>query len=129
VLFDTPFPDLVPGVSYDYAVSDGETTYTCELHPTIPGRMYCSGIRPADPGPLEVCISVNGAPQSCTTFDEFPGMVPSCLDFDAEEPDQPEQTTTSCSDYDTMGSCISNDCQWHLPPPTNPGGTGYCTNP
>jgi hypothetical protein len=129
LLFDTPFSDLVPGVPYTYAVTDGETAYACDLHPTIPGRVYCSGTWPADPGPLQVCISVDGAPEYCATFDDFAGRVPACLAAHPVEPDEPGQQILPCSSYGTMNSCLSNDCDWHLPPPTNPGGIGYCTNP
>jgi len=109
LLFDTPFSDLVPGVPYTYTVTDGDSTYACDPHPTIPGRVYCSGPLPSVPGPLEACFSVNGGPESCTTFDDFVGRIPAC-GTEVPPDDQPDDT---CNAYTNFNDCSQHtNCHW-----------------
>jgi hypothetical protein len=107
---DTGLDWLVPGAAYTYSASDEEGSYSCSLIPAVPGRMYCSGPRPAMPGTLQVCVHPDGGSLTCNYFDEFPGLVAAIPDCAPEEP--PPDTGPSCSDYTDHPSCEAAGCVW-----------------
>ena len=122
LLIDSPVSELAPGVPFDYSVQvgDGGPAFSCDLHPTIPGRIYCSGLRPDAAEPLNVCISAAGAADICIVFDDFAGRVPVC---DAPRPDVP---APSCSSYSDSPTCLANGCIWTKGPPD---GNYHCYAP
>lgn len=107
---DTRLPWLVPGAAFTYTANDGLTTYSCSIHPTIAGRLYCFGARPGSPGGLEVCIQQDGTPSPiCHIFANWPAQenaIPSCVPTSAP-PDLPP-----CSSYTTPMTCPADRCWW-----------------
>ncbi len=102
---------LVPGAGFMYRASDGIPSYSCDIHPTIPGRLYCSGPRPAAPGPLELCVQPDAATlRICHTWTDWPALVasiPSC------EPTRPPPF--SCSSYTNALACNADSrCMWWM---------------
>jgi len=118
ILIDTPFSDLTPGVSYDYSVSAGTTSYTCELHPTIHGRIYCHGLLYTGALPLEVCLSTATRPEICTSFEEFISRQPDCSPPEpevTEEPGDHDEPPVDCHVYDgNEPGCEAHSdvCSW-----------------
>ncbi len=108
-IVDTGFAWLVPGAGWTYHAWDGSSTYSCSVHPTIPGRLYCIGPRPPAPGPLDVYVQQDGTPPTTSVlFEGWPGYVaavPSCA---PEEPPPP-----SCADYHTPTDCGGHGCYWN----------------
>ncbi len=121
-ILDTHLTWLVPGAVYTYSASDGVSSYLCSLHPTITGRLYCSGPRPAAPGPLLVCLTIYHEETVCQSIDAYPGMVAAIPACDAEEEPPPPSTDSSCSGYDFNTCQMNNDhCRWVGAPPP-----GHC---
>ncbi len=122
-MIDTFLGWLTPAASFTHTASDGEVTYSCSVHPTVAGRVYCEGPRPEIPGNLEYCIQREGTPLPvCQTFDIFPGWVAETI---CEQP-VPQIPVTEvpvteepapvdmCSVYTTYGSCVAHkdQCRW-----------------
>ena len=109
-IVDTGLEWLVPGAAFTYHASDGDVDYACSVHPTIPGRLYCSGVRPGTPGELQVCVQQDGAPMpTCVHFAGWPGYVaavPSCA------PEEPPPAPT-CADYRNPSDCGAHGCYWN----------------
>ncbi len=123
-MIDTGLGWLIPGAEVTYSASDGETTYSCSVHATVPGRVYCAGTRPESPGDLQFCVQRAGdAAPTCTTFPEYDIWVnatPPCQTITVTPP--PPQTL-HCSDYTDAPTCNSHwadGCKW---------GTTTCTGP
>jgi hypothetical protein len=75
-IIDTGLDWLVPGAAYTYSATDEGNSYSCSVHPTIPGRLYCSGDRPESPGTMQICINRDGPdPLICEYFDDWPAQV------------------------------------------------------
>jgi hypothetical protein len=74
-ILDTGLDWLVPGADFTYTADDGVTHYSCSVHPTIPGRLYCSGTRPGGPGQLQVCVVQGSLPPNCNYFSDWPSTV------------------------------------------------------
>ena len=105
---DTGLSWLVPEAGFTYHVSDGERNYVCGVHPTIAGRLYCWGDRPASPGTLEVCVDQDGPPPViCDTFADWPAEVSVIPDCAAPPPELPP-----CSSYTTEPTCPTDRCYW-----------------
>jgi len=119
-MIDTGLGWLVPGASYTYSAVDDEGSYSCSVHPTVAGRIYCAGPRPEHPGTLNFCLQQDGAAApTCEAFDIYPGWVaetPSC----AEEPEEP---VDPCSVYTDDHACNLDKpaCHWVYNP-----APGYC---
>lgn len=120
-IVDTYLEWLVPGVAFGYRANDGDTDYSCSVHPTIPGRLYCAGARPETPRELEVCVRLGGGPLTCNYFDDFPGWVTGIPPCEEEEP--PPHTGPACSAYTDQGTCLANGCIWDKGPPD---GNEHC---
>ena len=111
-IVDTYYDWLVPGAVFTYTATDGVGSYTCEVHPTIPGRLYCAGPRPETPGTLQLCIQPDGGLQVCNDYADFPAwlaLVPDC----AEAPEEPH--IPSCADYTSPEVCDGlhkGECAW-----------------
>jgi len=67
-ILETGLNWLIPGADLTYTAYDGVTRYSCEIHPTYPGRVYCSGSQPGGPGQLQVCVQQGSSPRTCNTF-------------------------------------------------------------
>jgi formylglycine-generating enzyme required for sulfatase activity len=116
-IIDTGLEWLVPGAAYTYSAWDEDHSYACSVHPTIPGRLYCSGDRPDAPGTMQICVNQDGpAPLMCDYFDGWPAeaaTIPDC----APPPPPP---VASCSSYLLPTTCdLAPGCHWEkgpLPP-------------
>ena len=108
-ILDTRLPWLVPGAAFDYTATDGPTGYSCSVHPTIAGRLYCSGIRPGEPGGLEVCIQQGGTSSPiCHTFADWPeqeNAIQSCV------PAEAPPGLAACSSFG-FNNCPLDRCKW-----------------
>jgi formylglycine-generating enzyme required for sulfatase activity len=109
---------LVPGAPVTIGAADGVTTYSCDIHPTIPGQLYCSGLNPAAPSALAVCIQRAGDPPICHTWTGWHGTeatIPSCI---IAVPPPPVEPAPSCYDYgiDPV-ACAAHGCRWDKGPP------------
>ncbi len=116
-IVDTDLAWLVPGAHYTYAAEDGVTGYSCTVHPTIPGRLYCAAARPDSPGPLQVCVQQDGAPApTCQTFTDYPAWIaglPPCVE--EPEPVEPDpEPVDPCSVHTDEFSCNTDKpaCRW-----------------
>jgi sulfatase modifying factor 1 len=122
-IVDTGLEWLVPGAAFTYHASDGDVDYVCSVHPTIPGRLYCSGTRPGAPGELQVCVQRDGAPMpTCVHFADWPAQeatIPEC----APPPPPP---IAACSTYLDGASCTAAGCRWDKGPPD---GLNHCYPP
>ncbi len=112
-IVDTYLEWLVPGAAFSFNASDGEVEYRCTVHPTIPGRLYCSGHRPVSPDPLELCLQRGGSSSlMCVTYEDYPtwvGNLPSCTpDVPPVVPPPPP----SCSDLGDAKDCFNAGCAW-----------------
>ena len=74
-ILDTGLNWLISGADFNYTANDGVTFYSCEVHPTRPGRLYCSGNQPGGPGRLQVCVREGSSPQTCNYFLNWPSTV------------------------------------------------------
>ncbi len=119
-ILDTAEAWLVPGAEFTYTAYDGTTWYSCEVNPTIPGRLYCSGIRPGSAGQLQVCIQQGSSPRTCNTFLNWPttlAAVASCA------PTSVPSAVDACAQWD-FGACQNHPaCAWDSTPP------GRCYTP
>jgi hypothetical protein len=110
-MIDTYFDFRGTGTPLSYTATDEDgTAYACELHPTVAGRIYCSGIRPASPGTLTYCIQIPGeAAPTCRSFPEYDFWVnetPPCVTIPAEPVDPCAQyTTVLACDVEHKGVC------------------------
>ncbi len=101
------------GLDVTYTATDGETTYSCETHPTL-GRVYCTGTRPETPGPLEFCLQRLEDPAPiCQTYPDFPIWVAGIPPCAPEEPVEPAPVDP-CSAYTTYLACVAHkdQCSW-----------------
>jgi hypothetical protein len=119
---DTGLASLAPGSASTFTASDGLTTYSCSLHPSIAGRLYCYGNRPGSPQALEVCVRQDGqSSPTCHTFPDWPATenaIPSC----APTPTSPAVDPCSqWTQYGQNGPCWNMGCVW------DPGG--FCRSP
>lgn len=117
IIIDTFLDWLVPGASFDYNVGGGGVHFTCDVHPTIPGRLYCSGEYPVVDSALQVCLQRAGdADPTCATFDEFMLLVPATCEGEEEPPpeeeEEPEPQTCFCAQFTDPGSCGTAGCAW-----------------
>jgi hypothetical protein len=114
-MIDTGLPWLVPGAAVTFTASDGETAYTCVVHPTVAGRVYCSGLRPDSPGALTFCLQRPGDPApTCQTYADYPVWVAGIPTCTVTPPPPPELT---CSDYMDITTCQAHGCTWTKGPP------------
>jgi len=107
-IIDTGLEWLVPGAAYTYSAWDEDHGYACSVHPTIPGRLYCSGNTPDAPGRLQVCVDQDGpAPVMCDYFDDWPAQeatIPDCA---------PPPDVFSCSSILVQAACDADPrCRW-----------------
>jgi len=117
-MVDTGLDWLVPGAPFMHSAWDGDTDYTCTIHPTIAGRLYCSGPRPEAPDTLQVCVLGGGTSSpTCATFPGWPAeedTIPDCA--------PPSPDGFSCSNYLDQGLCVADlRCEWERPPCSPPG--------
>ncbi len=120
-IVDTGLAWLVPGAGFTYSASDAEGGYACSVHPTIPGRLYCSGPRPVSPGTLQVCVDQDGPePVACTYFDDWPAQVAIIPDCAAPPP-----VVDACSARTALGP---GECP-KLPPCRWDFNRGICYTP
>jgi hypothetical protein len=116
-IVDTYLDWLVPGAAYTYSATDEVGSYSCSVHPDIPGRLYCAGPRPGAPGTLQLCVHPDGGELTCNYYDDFPSwvaMVPPC--GTEVPPDEPEPIP--CSAYLDSVSCNAvPTCRWTKGPP------------
>lgn len=124
-MVDTGLPWLVPGAEATFVAADGETTYSCSIHPAVAGRVYCAGLRPGSPGALAFCVRQSGDPVPvCQTFAEYPAWVSRVPPCAAEPPSEPPvPRTPTCADYTDQATCDAHwaqGCKWT--------GT-YCSGP
>ncbi|MBN2388372.1 MAG: formylglycine-generating enzyme family protein [Anaerolineales bacterium] len=123
-IVDTGLDWLVPGAAYTYSATDEVGSYTCDVHPTIPGRLYCAGLRPAAPGTLQLCLHPDGGVLTCNYYADFPAWVagvPPCgtevpPEVPPEEPPE-EPPVPTCPDFLDQGTCLTNGCIWTKGPP------------
>lgn len=116
-IVDTGLAWLVPGAAYTYSAVDADHGYSCSVHPTIAGRLYCSGGRPVSPGTLNVCINQDGPdPMICESFADWPAQAASIPDC---APEEPPSGSFSCSDITDPLVCNADPrCKWvMLAPP------------
>lgn len=112
-IIDTGLEWLVPGAAYTYSAWDTDTGYSCSVHPTIPGRLYCSGVRPDAPGELQVCVQQDGAPSpTCDWFADWPAQedtIPDCA------PEVPPPPVDACSVWTNYNACEKDHppCRWN----------------
>jgi len=107
-IIDTGLEWLVPGALFAYHASDGDVDYACSVHPTIAGRLYCSGDRPETPGELQVCVQQDGAPMpTCVHFADWPAQEDSIPDCAPTIPGVPP-----CSTYTSEATCPLDRCKW-----------------
>lgn len=74
-ILQTSLAWLIPGADFAYTANDGVTSYSCEVSPTMPGRLYCSGTRPGGPGQLRVTIMHSLFSLASNSFVNWPTMV------------------------------------------------------
>lgn len=131
MIIDTSMSELVPGVEFNYSVqtADGTSSYTCEMHPSIAGRIFCWGAPPMHNSPLEVCVSTPGVEERCNSFDDFWVNVPLCAvpvtEEPTEEPGEPDEPPLDCSIYEIKicGTIAGCHWDWDVNPPE-----GLCVN-
>ena len=123
-MIDTGLGWLISGTDVTFTASDGETTYTCSVHPTVAGRVYCFGTRPESPGDLQFCLQGSGdAAPTCETFPDYDVWVNETPPCSVTPPPPVEPHTPTCADYTDALTCNShwaNGCKW---------GTTTCTGP
>jgi hypothetical protein len=111
---DTGFTWLTSNEGVTFAATDGDTTYTCSVA-TAPGRVYCYGPRPDNPGALEFCIQREGDSKPlCQVFTGYPQVV---WDFSCIPPtptDRPGQNAPgTCASITSPAACQANtSCTW-----------------
>jgi hypothetical protein len=112
-IVDTGLEWLVPGAGYTYSAADEDHGYACSVHPTIPGRLYCSGDRPHTPGTLQICIDQDGpAALMCDFFDGWPAEAASIPDC-SPPPPPPPPAVDPCSSILNPGVCTNTlGCYW-----------------
>jgi hypothetical protein len=108
-ILQTSLAWLVPGADFTYIAEDGVTSYSCEVHPTIPGRLYCSGRRPGGPGRLQVGIRQGSAPPTYNYFLNWPSTV---RGIENCAPSLPPPGLAPCSSYTSSGTCPTDRCVW-----------------
>ena len=110
MIIDTPFSELVAGSSYTATARtiDNLVLYDCAVHPTMAGRLYCYGNAPVAISPLEVCVTLEGEAEQCSSFDDFSSRIPNCDVVITEEPDEPDPVVpVDCSVYTNYSSCMA----------------------
>ncbi len=118
VIIDTGYEWLTPTASFTYSATDGERSYSCSVHPTIPGRLYCVGNRPSAPGPLNVTIQQTGAASpTSASYADWPTWVatyiPSCGTEPPPEPEIPPPPVDPCAGYDHLACDLNKaTCTW-----------------
>ncbi len=119
-IVDTGLSWLTPGAVYTYTARDEIGSYSCSVHPTIPGRLYCVGPRRSDPGRAELCLQPEGGEMVCQSFDDFPAWIASIPACGTEPPPELPPPPFDCSIYSTNPlACDSHpECRWepNLPP-------------
>lgn len=116
---DTGFTWLTSDEGVNYSASDGDTTYACTVAST-PGRVYCFGHRPDNPGALEFCLQREGDSQPlCQVFTDYPQYIwgYTCVaPTPTDRPGQhspPPNTGPSCSSITSISACQNNSaCTW-----------------
>ncbi len=111
-IIDTGLEWLVPGAAFTYHASDYAVDYACSVHPTIAGRLYCSGDRPGAPRELQVCVQQDGAPlPTCTHFPDWPAQEDTIPDCSPEPP----PAEFSCSSIADPTTCDADPrCRWEV---------------
>ncbi|MCJ7678521.1 MAG: hypothetical protein MUO35_12465 [Anaerolineales bacterium] len=109
-ILETGLNWLVPGADFTYTANDGVTLYSCSVHPTIPGRLYCSSTRPGGPGRLQVCVREGSSPPTCNYFLDWPGTVAGIENCAPSLP-PPPPPGPSCSSYTNPNLCPLNRCK------------------
>ncbi|MEZ0397212.1 MAG: formylglycine-generating enzyme family protein [Anaerolineales bacterium] len=120
VLVDTDLPWLVPGAAYTYGAGPATIPYSCSVHSTIPGRLYCIGARPGAPEDFYLCLRPDGGDLRCQYLSDFPAWVasvPSC----GTEPPPEIPPPFDCSVFATdPASCNAHpECHWDFTVPPN----------
>jgi sulfatase modifying factor 1 len=123
-IVDTGLEWLVPGRTYHVFAGDHDRAYSCSIHPTLPGRVYCSSDRPDSPDALDVCVEdwagESPHPRTCDAFEDWPARVETIPDC-ASPPVVP-----ACSSYTTGPTCVAAGCKWDKGPPD---GKEHCYPP
>lgn len=115
-ILDTEEAWLVPTAGFTYSASDDQRSYSCSVHPTIPGRLYCVGDRPSDPGNLNILIQQDGAPApSSASFPAWPTWVAGIPACGTEPPPEiPPPPTDPCAAYDHLACDLHKaTCIWN----------------
>jgi len=116
-ILQTSLAWLVPGADFTYTANDGVTSYSCEVHPTLPGRLYCSGTRPGGPGRLQVGIRQGSSPPTYNYFLNWPSTV---RGIESCAPTPPPPGLAPCSSYSDGPSCNADPrCMWWMQTPPN----------
>ncbi len=115
---DTHYDWLTEDTEIAYTATDGIRVYTCVTHPSVPGRVYCYGLKPQSVQTLKLCLQVPGEPSDCQSFPDYFNWVSSLI--------CPEPTpVVACSQFTTRDTCTANPaCRWSF----NPAGPSTCVN-
>jgi hypothetical protein len=111
---DTGFTWLTSNEGVTLSATDGDTTYACTVA-TDPGRVYCYGPHPDNPGALEFCLQRKGDSKPlCQTYTDYPQSVWSLSCIPPTPTDRPGQNAPgSCASLTTIPACQSNSaCTW-----------------
>ena len=119
-ILQTSLAWLVPGADFTYTASDGVTSYSCEVHPTTPGRLYCSGPRPGGAGRLQVGIQQGSSPPTYDYFLNWPSTV-AAIESCAPPTELPSAVDACAAWSGNPNLCISHGCVYdkgicHSPP-------------
>lgn len=87
----------------------GSITYSCELIPSVEGRIYCAGPHPGETINTLAVFSTwlaDGSEQVCYLPPaQFNALTPGCV-----QPDEPDQPQPTCSTYTTEATCRAAGC-------------------
>jgi hypothetical protein len=110
-ILDTGLAWLVPGADFTSTANDGVTYYSCSVHPTIPGRLYCSGTRPGGPGRLQVGVREGSSPPTYDYFLDWPSTV---ARIESCAPTPPPPVVDACSIWTNQNDCekLHYPCRW-----------------
>jgi hypothetical protein len=115
VLVDTGLEWLLPGAAFTYSAWDEQGYYTCSVHPTVPGRLYCSGDRRGDPDTFHLCIQPDGvgASEICNAFGDFTARVAALPPCGTEDVPPDEPSVDPCSVFTNLLTCEARQDQCH----------------
>jgi len=89
-----------------YEAYDQQNRFACTYLDNFPSQLYCYGPEPTEVSPVKVCLTIGGT-QRCQTF-TLPDFLP-CV---GSEPEEPQQPSDPCNQYNNPGDCKDHNCNW-----------------